>query len=225
MPPVASTVSRTASGTTRCCAAATPTTCSRTSRPSPTSRTYAPVTPRRSPGRSTRSASTTTAATTCGTGRRVGRPRHGELARLARRRARRAPGPEDGGGLGDRTGGPARGARPRPRGVRPAAVVRRRGRGRVRRRTRSGRCDPRRRSDRVSRRAPARAARAALDAGVDLRGFFVWSLLDNFEWAEGYAHRFGIVHVDFATLRRTPKASARWYAGVAAHGTLALPTG
>ena len=66
--------------------------------------------------------------------------------------------------------------------------------------------------------------RAAHDArstaGVDLRGFFVWSLLDNFEWAEGYAHRFGIVHVDFATLRRTPKASARWYTNVARTGTL-----
>jgi beta-glucosidase len=61
--------------------------------------------------------------------------------------------------------------------------------------------------------------RAALDAsaeGVDLRGFFVWSLLDNFEWAEGYAHRFGIVHVDFDTLERTPKDSARWFADVAA---------
>ena len=54
--------------------------------------------------------------------------------------------------------------------------------------------------------------------GVDLRGFFVWSFLDNFEWAEGYAHRFGIVHVDFDTLVRTPKASARWYADVAATG-------
>ena len=56
------------------------------------------------------------------------------------------------------------------------------------------------------------AARAAVDAGVDLRGFFAWSLLDNFEWAEGYHHRFGIVHVDFDTLERTPKDSARWYA-------------
>jgi hypothetical protein len=46
-------------------------------------------------------------------------------------------------------------------------------------------------------------------------GFFVWSFLDNFEWAEGYAHRFGIVHVDFDTLHRTPKASAHWYAQVA----------
>jgi beta-glucosidase len=61
--------------------------------------------------------------------------------------------------------------------------------------------------------------RAALDAraaGVDLRGFFVWSFLDNFEWAEGYARRFGIVHVDFDTLVRTPKASARWFARTAA---------
>jgi beta-glucosidase len=60
-----------------------------------------------------------------------------------------------------------------------------------------------------------RVAGEALGAGVDLRGFFVWSFLDNFEWAEGYAKRFGIVRVDFDTQRRTPKASARWYAGVA----------
>ncbi|MBS1694479.1 MAG: beta-glucosidase [Actinobacteria bacterium] len=51
----------------------------------------------------------------------------------------------------------------------------------------------------------------ALDAGVDVRGYFAWSLLDNFEWAEGYAKRFGIVHVDYDTLVRTPKASADWY--------------
>jgi beta-glucosidase len=56
-----------------------------------------------------------------------------------------------------------------------------------------------------------RSAHAAIEAGVDLRGYFVWSFLDNFEWAEGYADRFGIVHVDFATQQRTPKASARWY--------------
>src|ERR671921_688153 len=60
--------------------------------------------------------------------------------------------------------------------------------------------------------AHLRAAADALADGVDLRGLFVWSLLDNFEWAEGYAHRFGIVHVDFATQRRTHKTSARWYA-------------
>jgi len=51
------------------------------------------------------------------------------------------------------------------------------------------------------------AARAALAAGAKLRGFFAWSLLDNFEWAEGYSRRFGIVHVDFASQKRTPKAS------------------
>ena len=59
--------------------------------------------------------------------------------------------------------------------------------------------------------------RAALDAmrnGVDLRGYFAWSLLDNFEWAYGYSQRFGLVHVDYATQRRTPKASARFYAEV-----------
>ncbi len=68
--------------------------------------------------------------------------------------------------------------------------------------------------------AHLRSARAALDDGVDLRGFFVWSLLDNFEWAEGFRHRFGIVHVDYATLTRTPKASARWYSQVIAGRTL-----
>ncbi|MFG3661136.1 GH1 family beta-glucosidase [Streptomyces sp. NPDC047706] len=57
-----------------------------------------------------------------------------------------------------------------------------------------------------------RALHAALAAGVDVRGYFVWSLLDNFEWAEGYARRFGLVHVDHETLQRTPKASYRWFA-------------
>ncbi|MFI7428331.1 GH1 family beta-glucosidase [Micromonospora sp. NPDC049836] len=56
-----------------------------------------------------------------------------------------------------------------------------------------------------------RAAHDALARGVDLRGYLVWSLLDNFEWAEGYRKRFGIVHVDYPTQRRTPKRSARWY--------------
>ncbi|MFI1205832.1 GH1 family beta-glucosidase [Streptomyces sp. NPDC020883] len=58
--------------------------------------------------------------------------------------------------------------------------------------------------------AHLRALRAAMDAGVDVRGYFVWSLLDNFEWAEGFRQRFGLVHVDYATRGRTPKASFHW---------------
>ncbi|MQA07709.1 MAG: beta-glucosidase [Pseudonocardiaceae bacterium] len=64
--------------------------------------------------------------------------------------------------------------------------------------------------------AHLRAAHAAIERDVDLRGYFYWSLLDNFEWAEGYAKRFGLVHVDFASQRRTPKQSALWYSGVIA---------
>jgi beta-glucosidase len=55
------------------------------------------------------------------------------------------------------------------------------------------------------------AAASAIADGVDLRGYFLWSLLDNFEWAHGYAQRFGIVYVDFDSLERIPKASFRWY--------------
>ncbi|MFG3497453.1 GH1 family beta-glucosidase [Streptomyces sp. NPDC047928] len=65
------------------------------------------------------------------------------------------------------------------------------------------------------------AVHRALADGVDVRGYFLWSLLDNFEWAYGYGKRFGIVHVDFASQRRTPKDSARWYADVIARGGLA----
>ncbi|WP_422769408.1 GH1 family beta-glucosidase [Plantactinospora sp. WMMC1484] len=59
-----------------------------------------------------------------------------------------------------------------------------------------------------------RAVRSAMAAGVDVRGYFVWSLLDNFEWAEGFTKRFGLVHVDFETRRRTPKTSYTWYRDV-----------
>ena len=55
------------------------------------------------------------------------------------------------------------------------------------------------------------ALQAAMAAGVDVRGFFYWSLMDNFEWNSGYAKRFGLIHVDYATQMRTLKDSARWY--------------
>ncbi|MEV6208202.1 GH1 family beta-glucosidase [Kitasatospora sp. NPDC051914] len=55
------------------------------------------------------------------------------------------------------------------------------------------------------------ALAAAVAEGVDVRGYYTWSLLDNYEWAEGYHQRFGLVHVDFETQRRIPKASYAWY--------------
>jgi len=58
--------------------------------------------------------------------------------------------------------------------------------------------------------------RLAMDDGVDLRGYFVWSLLDNFEWSYGYSKRFGLIYVDYSTQRRIFKDSARWYAQVIA---------
>ncbi len=61
-----------------------------------------------------------------------------------------------------------------------------------------------------------RAAHGAIAAGVDLRGYLAWSLMDNFEWAYGYDKRFGIVYVDYATQERLPKDSALWYRGVIA---------
>lgn len=67
------------------------------------------------------------------------------------------------------------------------------------------------------------ACHAALSRGAPLEGYFAWSLLDNFEWAHGYDKRFGLVHVDYETLARTPKESARWYQGVMARGGLDRP--
>lgn len=60
------------------------------------------------------------------------------------------------------------------------------------------------------------ATKAAIDKGVDVRGYFVWSLLDNFEWALGYSMRFGLVWVDYPTGKRVPKDSYRWYSRVIA---------
>jgi beta-glucosidase len=65
-----------------------------------------------------------------------------------------------------------------------------------------------------------RACHEAIRAGVPLRGYFSWSLLDNFEWAYGYDKRFGLVYVDYPTQQRIPKASARFYADVIAHNGL-----
>jgi beta-glucosidase len=64
------------------------------------------------------------------------------------------------------------------------------------------------------------AVHASIDDGADIRGYYVWSFMDNFEWSLGYAKRFGLVHVDYDTLERTPKDSAIWYASVAAANAL-----
>ncbi|WP_370419388.1 GH1 family beta-glucosidase [Streptomyces sp. QH1-20] len=64
------------------------------------------------------------------------------------------------------------------------------------------------------------AVRRAIADGADVRGYFLWSLLDNFEWAYGYSKRFGAVYVDYATQARTPKSSARWYSQVVRSGQL-----
>ncbi len=69
--------------------------------------------------------------------------------------------------------------------------------------------------------AHLRACHEAIAQGIPLRGYFAWSLLDNFEWSWGYAKRFGLVHVDYSSLRRTPKSSAGWYAEVTRRNGLA----
>ena len=59
--------------------------------------------------------------------------------------------------------------------------------------------------------ASLKAMQEARERGVDIRGYFVWSLLDNFEWASGYRPTFGLVKVDFNTQKRVPKDSYFWY--------------
>jgi beta-glucosidase len=58
------------------------------------------------------------------------------------------------------------------------------------------------------------AMRRAIARGADVRGFYAWSLMDNLEWSSGFSRRFGLVHVDFDSLVRTPKSSAAWYSEV-----------
>ena len=74
-------------------------------------------------------------------------------------------------------------------------------------------------------RSHLRAVHAAIQQGVDVRGYFAWSLLDNLEWSLGYSKRFGLVHVNFETLERTPKDSARFFADVIATQGAALADG
>jgi len=66
--------------------------------------------------------------------------------------------------------------------------------------------------------------RAIYEDGVDVRGYFAWSLMDNFEWEMGYSERFGLVYVEYETLRRFPKASARWYSELMRTNALVDPS-
>ena len=78
----------------------------------------------------------------------------------------------------------------------------------------NGVVDDQRRIDYLA--AHLEAVAVAIQRGVDIRGYYTWSLMDNFEWAEGYTQRFGLVHVDYETQKRTPKKSFRWYADLIA---------
>lgn len=75
-------------------------------------------------------------------------------------------------------------------------------------------------------RAHLQALATAASEGIDVRGYFAWSFMDNFEWADGYTRRFGLTHVDFPTGRRTPKRSFHWYRdGIARHRQRRTATG
>jgi len=66
--------------------------------------------------------------------------------------------------------------------------------------------------------------RRVIHDGVPVKGYFHWSIMDNFEWAEGYKHRFGLIYVDYKTQQRTLKDSARWYRKViASNGAIVNP--
>ena len=67
-----------------------------------------------------------------------------------------------------------------------------------------------------------KAVREAIRKGADVRGYFAWSLMDNYEWSLGYTKRFGIVHVNYETQERTPKSSAHFYSRVIAGNGAAL---
>jgi beta-glucosidase len=80
-------------------------------------------------------------------------------------------------------------------------------------------------ADRISYvRAHLAAVHAAIEAGADIRGYYLWSFMDNFEWAWGYAKRFGMVHVDYQSQLRTPKDSALWYRDVIKNNAVELST-
>ncbi len=87
----------------------------------------------------------------------------------------------------------------------------------------SGRVEDPLRTDYLRRHIAA--LREAMRRGVDLRGYYVWSLMDNFEWASGYSHRMGLVHVDYATQQRTIKASGEFYREVIGSNGACVPEG
>ena len=106
--------------------------------------------------------------------------------------------------------GPPRPAPAVPDGLRTGGPVRDGERRGLRRRARARRARARPRALRVPEAHIAAVGRA-IEAGAPVRGYFVWSLLDNFEWADGYSKRFGLVYVDYPTLERVPKASFARY--------------